>query len=126
MDDATWGMFAEGWRDGIGADADHLKTPDGHRRTASPSGFTFFTIDPGEHVDSRRRHGRARDLRAKVAALPWAELEDSEASLRQRYVGQSFAVEHLRIAFDEATVLRAAVKYGKAVAHVAHDVRATC
>ena len=27
MDDATWGVFAEGWRAGFGADADHLKTP---------------------------------------------------------------------------------------------------
>ena len=27
MDDATWGVFTEGWRGGFGADADHLKTP---------------------------------------------------------------------------------------------------
>ena len=26
MDDATWGIFQEGWRHGMGADADHLKT----------------------------------------------------------------------------------------------------
>ena len=26
MDDAMWGVFAEGWRAGFGADADHLKT----------------------------------------------------------------------------------------------------
>ncbi|MCB0196014.1 MAG: hypothetical protein KDJ65_28950, partial [Anaerolineae bacterium] len=26
MDDAMWGVFQEGWRDGFGADADHLKT----------------------------------------------------------------------------------------------------
>ena len=26
MDDATWGIFQEGWREGVGADADHLKT----------------------------------------------------------------------------------------------------
>ena len=30
-----------------------------------------------------------------------------------------FAVEHLKVAFDEAVLLRAAAKYGKAVAHVA-------
>ncbi|MBV9614266.1 MAG: hypothetical protein JO031_02280, partial [Ktedonobacteraceae bacterium] len=27
MDDAMWGVFAEGWRSDFGADADHLKTP---------------------------------------------------------------------------------------------------
>ena len=26
LDDATWGVFAEGWQEGFGADADHLKT----------------------------------------------------------------------------------------------------
>jgi hypothetical protein len=82
-------------------------------------GFTFFTIDPSAHVDSSADTDDIATLRTKVAALPWAELEDSEASLRKRYVGQSFAVEHLRIAFDEAVVLRAAAKYGKAVSHVA-------
>ena len=28
MRDATWGAFEGGWRDRLGADADHLKTPD--------------------------------------------------------------------------------------------------
>ena len=118
MDDATWGMFAEGWRDGTGADADHLKTTEDIDATL-PVGFSMFTIDPSAHVDSAADTDDLATLRAKVAALPWAELEDSEASLRQRYVGRSFAVEHLKVDFDEAVVLRAAAKYGKAVSHVA-------
>jgi len=118
MDDATWGMFAEGWRDGTGADADHLKTTEDIDATLAV-GFTFFTIDPSAHVDSGADTDDLATLRTKVAALPWAELEDSEAGLRKRYVGQSFTVEHLRVAFDEAVVLRAAAKYGKAVSHVA-------
>ena len=118
MDDATWGMFAEGWQGGTGADADHLKTTDDIDATL-PVGFSLFTIDPSAHVDSAADADDLAALRGKVAALPWAELEDSEAALRQRYVGQSFAVEHLKVAFDEAVVLRAAAKYGKAVAHVA-------
>jgi len=118
MDDATWGMFAEGWKDGTGADADHLKTPDDIDVTLAV-GFTFFTIDPSAHVDSGADTDDLATLRAKVTALPWAELEDSEAGLRQRYVGQSFVVEHVNVAFDEAVLLRAAAKYGKAVSHVA-------
>ncbi len=118
MDDATWGMFAEGWRDGTGADADHLKTTQDIDSTLAV-GFTFYTIDPSAYVDSAADTDELSTLRTKVTALPWAELEDSEASLRKRYVGQSFVVEHLRVAFDEAVTLRAAAKYGKAVSHVA-------
>jgi hypothetical protein len=122
MDDATWGMFAEGWREGTGADADHLKTT-ADIDSCLAVGFSLFTIDPGEHVDSSADVADAAALRAKVAGLPWGDLADDEAALRRRYLGQSFAVEHLKIQFDEPTLLRAAVKYGRAVAHVARMAR---
>ncbi len=55
--DATWGAFQAGWRGPVRADADHLKTPDDIDATAA-AGFSFYTIDPGEHVD-RGADGRA-------------------------------------------------------------------
>lgn len=122
MDDATWGMFAEGWCDGTGADADHLKST-ADIDACLAVGFSMFTIDPGEHVDSAADTSDAATLRARAAGLPWADLSDSEDAMRRRYLGQSTVVEHLTIAFDEATLLRAAVKYGRAVAHVARMAR---
>ena len=73
MDDATWGIFQEGWREGVGADADHLKTTDEIDLCAA-SGFTFFTIDPGAHVDSAADTDDEAAIRAKYAALPWPAL----------------------------------------------------
>ena len=122
MDDATWGQFAEGWRGGTGADADHLKTT-ADVDACLAAGFAMFTIDPSEHVDSSADTADLATLKAKAGALPWAELEDTAAGARKRYLGRSFEVEHLRIAFDEATLLRAEVKYGRAVAHVARMSR---
>ena len=122
MDDATWGMFAEGWTDGTGADADHLKAP-ADVDACLAAGFTLFTIDPGEHVDPAADAADLGTLRERTAALPWPELEDSEERLRRRYLGRTIEVEHLRLAFDEATLLRAAAKYGRAVAHVARMSR---
>jgi tagaturonate epimerase len=49
LDAATWGAFAEGWLDGYGADADHLKTPEDVDRFAA-LGYTMYTIDPSDHV----------------------------------------------------------------------------
>jgi hypothetical protein len=69
LDDATWGSFEGGWRDGQGADADHLKTADDITACAA-AGFTMFTIDPGEHVS--RGHAGVAELRAAFDALPWA------------------------------------------------------
>ena len=113
--------------DGTGADADHLKTT-ADIDACLAVGFSMFTIDPGEHVDSAADTADARRRCARSAAAPAL---GRPRGLRgrdcgSRYLGQSVAVEHLTIAFDEATLLRAAVKYGRAVAHVARDVRATC
>jgi hypothetical protein len=117
MDDATWGTFAGGWHGAVGADADHLKTPADIDSTLA-AGFSFFTIDPSAHVDSAADTGTADALRAKFEALPWVDLDDSAASLRARYAGRTLALEEHRITVDEEALLRAAVKYGRAVAHV--------
>ncbi len=122
MDDAMWGVFAEGWRDGFGADADHLKTP-ADIDTCVAAGYTFFTIDPGEHVDDRAEAVDATELRELFQALPWAELQDTPDDALRRYGNLSLQVEGYTIGLDEAAALRAAVKYGRAVAHVARMYR---
>ncbi|MGE5071810.1 MAG: tagaturonate epimerase family protein [Anaerolineae bacterium] len=113
MDDATWAMFAEGWTHGAGADADHLKTCDDIEQCLT-AGFTFFTFDPGAHVDGRARNADAAVLRELAAALP-EEITPRASGLQDK----TFALRDSTIHFDERTLLRAAVKYGRAVAHVA-------
>jgi hypothetical protein len=122
MDDAIWGIFAEGWRDGFGADADHLKTP-ADIETCVAAGYTFFTIDPGEHVDDRAESAEATELRELFAALPWTQLEDTPADALSRYGDLALEIEGHTIAFDETAAMRAAAKYGRAIAHVAHMYR---
>ncbi len=118
MDDAMWGVFAEGWRAGFGADADHLKTPEDIDRCLT-AGYTFYTFDPGEHVDSTAEQTPPHALRARVAELPWERLEDSPEALAKRYLATPIHCEEHTIAFDEIALLRAALKYGRAIAHVA-------
>jgi hypothetical protein len=113
MDDATWGIFAEGWQGGVGADADHLKTP-ADIDTCLPAGFTFFTIDPGGFVDQRAEAADPSRLRQLAEQLP-PEAQPHASGL----TGRVFDIEGLTIQFDEYTLLKAAVKYGAAVAHVA-------
>jgi hypothetical protein len=122
MDDATWGIFQEGWQAGVGADADHLKTPADIDRCAA-AGFTFYTIDPGEHVDSAADSDDEATLRRKYAALPWNVLEADPAGRLAAYTGTRFEAEDRTWTLDEATVVRAAVKYGGAVAHTARMYR---
>jgi tagaturonate epimerase len=69
LSDAVWGAFQEGWRGGFGADADHLKTERDIERFAA-AGYTFYTIDPGAHVDNEASDAPMDVLRLKLGARP--------------------------------------------------------
>lgn len=118
LDDATWGAFAAGWRGPVGADADHLKT-DEHVTACLGAGFTFFTFDPGDHVDDGAAEAKGAALEAKVAALPWSALEDDPEDQRRRYVGRPLDADGLALRLSDLAWARAAAKYGAAVAHAA-------
>ncbi len=110
MDDAMQGATAAGWTGKIGADADHLKVPADVDVTAAV-GFTFFTIDPSEDVDQQADDYDEATVREKFAGCrddaPWYE----------SYLGKSIPLATgTRIELDEQACMRAAVKYGKAIA----------
>ena len=69
MDTASWAVFEEGYKDGFGSDADHLKTPDDIDYMMK-SGFTMFTIDPSEHVVNEADSLPIEELEKQVNALP--------------------------------------------------------
>ena len=122
VDDAMWGVFQEGWREPWGADADHLKsTADVDLCVAA--GYTFFTVDPGDHVDNEAHNAPMDVLRGKVHELPWSDLADSPEQLHERYLGIEFEVEGQALTFDETTLARAAAKYGWGIAHTARMYR---
>jgi len=122
MDDALWGVFQEGWRQPWGADADHLKTTDDIDLCVA-AGYTFFTVDPGDHVDNAVENSNFEIRISKFRALPWAELEDTPDDLRRRYLGRRFEVETFTLEFDEAGLLQAARKYSRAIAHTVRMYR---
>lgn len=99
--------FTDVW----GADADHLKTPEDVRNTAE-AGFVFFTIDPSDYVDRKSDDYSPAALEDKFSTvqrhIDWVDL----------YLGKEIKVpDGSVIIFDRPTVMRAAVKYGKAIVH---------
>jgi hypothetical protein len=117
MDDATWGIFAEGWQAGVGADADHLKIPVDIDACLA-AGYTFFTIDPGAYVENRGEVASLSELRELAEKVP-TDLQPRATGLLHK----DFDIEGRPLHFDEATLLKAVVKYGRAVAHVVVMVR---
>jgi tagaturonate epimerase len=123
LDDATLGAFLAGWTLSVGADADHLKSEadiDAH----VAAGFSFFTIDPGDHVMSE---ADTLDGAALAEAFehrpPWAALDTDPADLLRRLSGTTLDLGDRTLRFAPGELERAGVKYGGALAHVARLAR---
>lgn len=114
VDDALWGVLVTGFDGSFGADADHLKTPDDIDACAD-AGFRMFTIDPGGFVDDEGSAADGTDLENRFESLPWQALEDAPADFRARYLER--ALPGGGPVRDARALARAAVKYGRAVAH---------
>jgi len=103
--------FTEPW----GADADHLKTQEDVQRTAA-AGFCFFTIDPSEHVENGADAMAETELATAVARQNADGIYGGE-SVEGLYAGRSWSIGGVDLRFDKESLLRAAVKYGRAIAH---------
>jgi hypothetical protein len=108
MEDAKRAVEAAQWDAPWGADADHLKSVE-ELQPFVEAGYTFFTVDPGEHVDNAADSDSIEVLKQKVATFDWDELSGSYLSGN----GEQAWGE-----FDAETLMRATVKYGKAIRHV--------
>lgn len=112
MDDALWGILQEGWQEKAGADADHLKTPQ-DIDACLDAGYTFFTVDPGDHVHNINEKTSSAEITQLIALLP-PQLQLKE----NRLLNSSVNIEGYKISFDETTLLMAMAKYGQAINHV--------
>ena len=111
MSAAAGALEAEGFDGPWGSDADHLKTEQDVDYTAD-AGFVFYTIDPSGYVD------QATDSYDQAALLAKFEAVKGQIDWLDQYLGKSVAITGgPKLKFDTNVVQRAAVKYGKAIAH---------
>lgn len=107
LEDAKRAVDAAKWDGPWGADADHLKSVDDLPPFVE-AGYSFFTVDPGEHVDNAADTDSVDALKQKAASFGWDELSALYLSGNGEQVwGQ----------FDAESLMRATVKYGRAIQH---------
>lgn len=116
VDDATWGIFEKGWQGDWGADADHVKELS-HVAPFVSAGYTFFTIDPSDHVDNDAQTDDLETLRQKANALDWATLGTTLAEMTKSYCSAPLELDGVTLQFDEEVLLRALGKYGRSILH---------
>ncbi len=122
---ASWAVFQEGYKNGFGADGDHLKSMD-EVKMALDTGFTMITLDCSEHIDNKAAVLSGQELDMKYLELP---LEDRQL-LEAKYSGRSFKLKDgTEISFDVDSFRKIVLVYLKAIQFtikIYHEVIKSC
>lgn len=110
LDAAAFAVFQEGYKDGWGADGDHLKTTE-DIEYALRLGFSMLTLDASEHIDNAVMHLSEAEVEQRYQEID-AELR---ARLENDYANRSFTIEGASIEMSLAALKRYVLIYGKAI-----------
>lgn len=117
IDAATWAVFREGYRDGFGADGDHLKTTDDIDLMVK-AGYTMFTIDPSEFVKNEAICMSKEELDKELMKLPWDDIDDKLVPFKDRYIGlEAELADGFILAPTDQEIVAGMVKYGRVISH---------
>lgn len=120
LDDVSWAVFQEGFHDGFGADADHLKGYEDIER-AFEAGFTMYTIDPSDFVNDDADIYGMEEARDKFRRLPWKDLRSNPKEFLGIYLGRRLELNSIGRADDlelsRERLIRVSLKYSSAIAH---------
>ncbi len=110
LDCATFYTFRDGYKDGYGADGDHLKT-EADIEYALGLGFTMLTLDCSDHI----KNG--------VDQMPMEEvnkLVTLSDELKARYLGKKFDLEGETLEYTEEELKRTVLTYAEAIEYATH------
>ena len=109
VDVASWNVFQGGYKGKWGADADHIKEKKYFARAAD-AGMTMFTLDTAEVLEEQVLGMKAGLIKSKF------DLNLKYLSkIKDKYMGKSHKVGDYILKFDEKTIVKIAVTYGKAL-----------
>lgn len=122
--DAVFGVFREGYRDGYGADADHL-TESQQVREAAAAGYVRFSLDLTGLAPETRGLDR-RELSRRFVNVE-KDVEGA-AQWRRRYLGKEFTVgvarSRVNVMFDEKSFFVTSIRMGPVVKRAQELIRA--
>jgi len=110
LDTATFFVFRDGYKNGFGADGDHLKKTE-EIEYALRLGFSMITLDCSEHI------------RNDITAMTKEQVDQActlPDEIRNRYLGKTFDVEGIPIIYSKEDLKRCILVYGKAIDFASH------
>lgn len=113
LDAATFAVFKEGYKDGFGADGDHLKKPE-EIEYALSLGFSMITLDCSDYI---------RNDIGKMTQDDILSFDVLSSEYENRYLNQSFSVNGHTIYFDELALKKSILIYKDAIEYAAKIYR---
>ena len=110
VDDATYLVFECDFRDGYGADGDHLKKIC-DIDVALAAGMPMITLDLSEVMNAAAGDWNSDEIKSAFAALS----EETRNRVMADYAGKSFVVGRHTVEVDELTAKRCSVMYDAAL-----------
>jgi hypothetical protein len=111
LDNAIWGCFKAGYEGKFGADADHVKDLK-NLKEAIDCGFTFYTIDPSDHIDANILKLDKDELRNKYQQLP------EKDALENSYLNKEYQIGSQKLTFTQDILIEIVLTYLEAIKHV--------
>lgn len=115
LDAAAFAVFQEGYKEGYGADGDHIKV-DQDIEYALSLGISFLTLDCSDHI--RNDVPRATDAQVRSDFNNLAP--ETREHFNSYFLNQSFDVNGLEITYDEISVMKNVLLYGDALNYTEH------
>ncbi|ENH96520.1 hypothetical protein J416_10501 [Gracilibacillus halophilus YIM-C55.5] len=115
LDAAAFAVFQEGYKDGYGADADHIKL-ESDIEHALQLGFSFLTLDCSEQIRNDVESQTSDEIQNEFASLS----DEKRAYFSNYYLDQTFNVHERQISFDQANLAKNVLVYGEAIDFMEH------
>ncbi|MBP2075821.1 tagaturonate epimerase family protein [Oceanobacillus polygoni] len=115
VDAASFAVFQEGYKDGFGADGDHLKEESDIEHALS-IGMSMLTLDCSDYIDNRVSSATPEEIRNAYMELP-AETKDY---YEKNYLNKTFDLTGISLTFDELELMKNVLVYGKAIGYMVH------
>lgn len=110
MDAAAYAVFREGYRDGYGADGDHLKREEDIQMSLD-LGFTMLTLDCSEKIDNSIEGLDEAAVESKYEGLP----ADVRTHYETRYLDRTFRIGEHTLAFNRLNLMKITLIYREAI-----------
>lgn len=110
VDAASYAVFQEGYREGFGADGDHLKEEEDIKR-ALDAGMTMLTLDCSDHIENAVSSYDNEELESIYMELP----EEERSSYESAYLNQTFELDSFSVALSKEELMYNVLLYKKAL-----------